>query len=187
MRTSGHYREMTIRHAGLRAARNALRVVDTAVAEFPLFLCPRFASISQAQTHVSRTSNIAIRSQKRYFRHDPRAQYSSISTGATSSAARLPLQCPGCGAFTQTIKENEAGYYTLTRRTVRKYLEGEQDTKPSAEDEIVKAALQNVDEKTAKALGPAEAATPISKLRSLESVKHITLIPEFSSFNPDRK
>jgi hypothetical protein len=34
----------------------------------------------------------------------------------------LPLCCPGCGAFSQTVDPNEAGYYSKTRKQTRKRL-----------------------------------------------------------------
>lgn len=34
----------------------------------------------------------------------------------------LPLCCPGCGAFSQTVNPNEPGYYSKTRKKTRKRL-----------------------------------------------------------------
>ncbi|OQU98301.1 hypothetical protein CLAIMM_04106 [Cladophialophora immunda] len=36
--------------------------------------------------------------------------------------ARLPVSCPGCGALTQDVDAGEAGFYTLSRKAVVKYL-----------------------------------------------------------------
>jgi hypothetical protein len=57
---------------------------------------------------------------------------------------RLPQQCPGCGALSQTADKDSPGFYTPTRKSIRKYLEeGSHSSRKSAEDEIVKAALEN--------------------------------------------
>ena len=34
----------------------------------------------------------------------------------------LPLQCPGCGAYTQPDQPQKAGYYSITRKAVKDYL-----------------------------------------------------------------
>jgi hypothetical protein len=36
----------------------------------------------------------------------------------------LPVQCAGCGAFSQTSDATEPGFYTLTRRSVETYIQG---------------------------------------------------------------
>lgn len=38
----------------------------------------------------------------------------------------LPVSCPGCGAFSQTIEPDEPGYYGATRKQTRKLLQEEQ-------------------------------------------------------------
>lgn len=60
----------------------------------------------------------------------------------------LPLQCYGCGALSQTVAPDEAGYYNLSRRAIRKYLGLEDEgKKPPVRDtdKIVEQALQSVD------------------------------------------
>ncbi|KAJ6189697.1 hypothetical protein N7519_004605 [Penicillium mononematosum] len=37
-------------------------------------------------------------------------------------ADSLPVCCPGCGAFSQTVEENEPGYYGTSRKQIRKLL-----------------------------------------------------------------
>ncbi|KAF1350151.1 hypothetical protein BDV97DRAFT_278673, partial [Delphinella strobiligena] len=65
---------------------------------------------------------------------------------------KLPLSCPGCGAPSQTIASDEAGYYNLTRSGVKNYLK--EETKE--EDEVMDSVLNNVDEKTLSSLGLAD-------------------------------
>lgn len=65
---------------------------------------------------------------------------------------RLPLSCPGCGAPSQTIASDEAGYYNLTRSGVKNYLK--EETKE--EDNVMDRVLNNVDEQTLSSLGLAD-------------------------------
>lgn len=54
----------------------------------------------------------------------------------------LPLCCPGCGAFSQTIEPNEPGYYSTNRKQIRKLLAAQKDTVESNDtgaDETVAA------------------------------------------------
>jgi hypothetical protein len=55
----------------------------------------------------------------------------------------LPQQCPGCGALSQTVDQDQPGFYTRSRKTVRNYLQKKSFSKDSEEDDIVRAALQN--------------------------------------------
>ena len=38
---------------------------------------------------------------------------------------QLPWSCPGCGAYTQLVEPDEAGYYSLTRKSVRSFLKAQ--------------------------------------------------------------
>jgi genetic interactor of prohibitins 3, mitochondrial len=57
--------------------------------------------------------------------------------------AKLPTSCPGCGALSQTVKKDEAGYFSVGRGAVKHYLKPHSTLK-SAEDEIFEAALQRI-------------------------------------------
>ncbi|ETI20494.1 hypothetical protein G647_08531 [Cladophialophora carrionii CBS 160.54] len=46
----------------------------------------------------------------------------SSPRGITPDSKFLPLACPGCGALTQDVDPGLSGYYTLSRRAVRKYV-----------------------------------------------------------------
>lgn len=85
----------------------------------------------------------------------------SVTAAATTNAddlnllrqsQRLPLSCPGCGAPSQTIASDEAGYYNLTRSGVKNYLK--EETKE--EDNVMDRVLNNVDKKTLSSLGLAD-------------------------------
>lgn len=49
----------------------------------------------------------------------------SSTSDPTSDPALLllPRSCPGCGAFTQDLRSDQAGFYSLSRKPVRRYLE----------------------------------------------------------------
>jgi bifunctional DNA-binding transcriptional regulator/antitoxin component of YhaV-PrlF toxin-antitoxin module len=71
---------------------------------------------------------------------------------------RLPLQCTGCGAFTQTADPDQAGYYNLGRKAVREYLglserRASKADVVSEEDRVVQEALKNLPTEELEALG----------------------------------
>lgn len=70
---------------------------------------------------------------------------------------RLPLQCTGCGAFTQTVDPASAGYFNLGRKAVREYLGLVQTKSPKKEvpdeDRVVVEALNNFPPEQLEALG----------------------------------
>ncbi|KAI5204299.1 hypothetical protein E4T38_04772 [Aureobasidium subglaciale] len=62
---------------------------------------------------------------------------------------KLPLSCPGCGAPSQTVAPEEAGFYTLSRSAVKKFVQD--DTKQ--EDLIFHASLDKVTNEVLQELG----------------------------------
>ena len=89
--------------------------------------CPR----SLAPPRVSRSwmpTHPARKSQQRNFSSIP--DLGAASTDPFSDLwaepdlieCAIPLCCPGCGAFSQTIDPNEPGYYSKTRKQTRKRL-----------------------------------------------------------------
>ena len=74
-------------------------------------------------------------------------------------ARRLPLQCTGCGAFTQTADATQAGYFNLQRKGVQEFLgllepkAPRTDEVPEAEDKVVEEALGNLTPEQLEALG----------------------------------
>lgn len=92
---------------------------------------------------------------------EPAAPASNSPTEKTA-LRRLPLQCTGCGAFTQTADSTQAGYFNLERRAVREYLGLVEPRKKraraqadvaAAEDQVVEATLANLDPAQLEALG----------------------------------
>ena len=66
----------------------------------------------------------------------------------------LPAACPGCGALTQSVHKNEAGFYSSSRANVRRYTHP-QPPEPSktTEDAVVKSALANIPSELREQLG----------------------------------
>jgi genetic interactor of prohibitins 3, mitochondrial len=64
-------------------------------------------------------------------------------TSVASPIRKLPTSCPGCGALSQTVKRDEAGYFSTSRGAVKQYLNSHLAPN-SAEDEIFEAALQRI-------------------------------------------
>lgn len=55
-------------------------------------------------------------------------------------ASVLPVCCPGCGAFSQTIEPNEPGYYSLGRKQTRQLLVSKKDA-VERENKDIEAAI----------------------------------------------
>lgn len=136
---------MRIMSGSLRLAGRVLRQVETPVADLPVFLCPgilRFPSLPTLRTQ----ERLPHRFQVSHQRH-----ITSVTSIPTTDSPKilapllekLPQQCPGCGALSQTADQVAPGFYTPTRRSIRQYLEGGSSSRRFAEDEIFKAALEN--------------------------------------------
>lgn len=84
----------------------------------PAFLCPVLLRPSAAVlrcSHQRPSSSHTLSSPP----HSPAPQLISRTF--------LPLSCPGCGALTQSVNADEAGYYTITRHSVRRYGAGKRE------------------------------------------------------------
>ncbi|KAL2140964.1 hypothetical protein VTI28DRAFT_3009 [Corynascus sepedonium] len=122
----------------------------TAPSELPLYLCPAFRSLSVENATLRRQCRPSTRLvQLRRLHTEASASVSAEPASVVKQTSKtLPLQCHGCGALSQTVAPNEAGYYDLSRKAVRKYLgllEESNNTPVTNTDEIVEQALQSVD------------------------------------------
>ncbi|KAG9248187.1 hypothetical protein BJ878DRAFT_413309 [Calycina marina] len=114
---------MSFRTGGIRLVSRVFKQAEASVFDLPLFLCPALLSISHK--HPARFSV-----QRRKLHSSPELlATSSSSTPYTPNQtkklpAKLPLQCAGCGALSQTVDKEEPGFYNLRRKTVRDYVEG---------------------------------------------------------------
>ena len=60
----------------------------------------------------------------------------------STSPGSLPLQCPGCGAFTQASNPDRAGYYSSSRKSIKVYLS---QRKAAAESNTFEEIQKNAD------------------------------------------
>ncbi|KAB8290295.1 hypothetical protein EYC80_011159 [Monilinia laxa] len=158
---------MSLSSSGSLALRFS-RQAGCVVAEIPTFLCPLLARSLQASKLLHNQPQRSFQVQQRCIQSQAQEIPESSSIVSAQAVAKLPSQCAGCGALSQTIIENEAGFYSLTRRSVKEYLGASymaKKTKAIAEDEVVKKALENVDSTILETLGmekPTSMTTTIS-------------------------
>ncbi|KAM0321723.1 hypothetical protein ACHAQA_009962 [Verticillium albo-atrum] len=146
-----------------RWLRSALRIGDrAALAEVPGYLCPAL-SLSPQRGHAVPPRRELAFGQRRCLHVEPNPSeplegLPANATDANAAAlAKLPLQCHGCGAFTQTTEPEQAGYYDLNRKSVQKFAasEDEYDVRKGEieEDFVVTKALEGLDERKLHELG----------------------------------
>ncbi|QSZ33351.1 hypothetical protein DSL72_002939 [Monilinia vaccinii-corymbosi] len=163
-----------------RLALGFSRLAECAAAEIPIFLCPRLACGLRTSKLLHNRAHKSARIQRRYVQSHAQAQAQaqtqtreipeSSSVVSAQAVARLPSHCAGCGAWSQTTTKDEAGFYSLTRRSVREFLGtsyAAKRTKATAEDEVVRKALENIDSTILGTLGM-ENPTPAPTTTSTE-------------------
>lgn len=128
----------------VRLARKLTRHVGLPVAELPVFLCPgllRAKQVKQLPYHNRNSTDF----QRRHLTSITPTSHQNSVADSRLALRRLPQQCVGCGALSQNVDPSDAGFYTLSRKSVRRYLDAASDQKESSEDAIVKAALQQAE------------------------------------------
>lgn len=141
---------MSICSASIRTVRRTVARAELPIADLPAFLCPGLLQIRPPQARKYTTK------QARHFQQVTLSQRRCLTTTSSSESAvtlpappparaleKLPRQCPGCGAPSQFVDKEEAGFYTLTRKTIKDFLGTSSSRDTSAEDAIVQAALRN--------------------------------------------
>lgn len=152
----------------------------------PLFLCPSLAGAGVGHVSIQRPRTLASQSRvatprrSQRFLHteihpkDATTPYEPVLPAQKSddtSERKLPTNCSGCGAFTQTNDASQLGYFDMTSKRVRKWFKsGDRKTELEAtkEDNVVSEALSSLDASQLRALGldpaslslTAEAPTP---------------------------
>lgn len=61
---------------------------------------------------------------------------------------RLPVSCPGCGALTQDVAPGQAGFYTRSRNTVKKYLKNLEHQNRQSDRQDVTVGEESVEEQS---------------------------------------
>lgn len=136
---------MSLRSGGSGLLRRAiLQLEATPTAELPAFLCPGLLTFSPSRTNKYL--------QPRRFHSTPKHN-ECLPPVASNTATflkpskilpvnKLPLQCSGCGALTQTLDKDEPGFFDLKRKSVKQYLVGTSEAGPSKEAEVFEQSIK---------------------------------------------
>jgi hypothetical protein len=141
---------MSLRTGGKRLARRVLNQVEFSFVDIPAFLCPGFITTSRnrvSYTYLQQRKLHAVRDGTSLLHLNSSEYPARITTSrVTASINRLPPQCSGCGALSQTIDKDEPGYFDLKRKSVKQYLAGTPGVTTLEEDTIFEQALQRATE-----------------------------------------
>lgn len=86
-----------------------------------IFLRPVLRIFHSTSGNIPTSRQSDLSAQKRHFQLE-RATASPQSSSSASQLLALPRTCPGCGAFTQTTAPNDAGFYSINRKSVNAFL-----------------------------------------------------------------
>ncbi|KFY44573.1 hypothetical protein V494_01420 [Pseudogymnoascus sp. VKM F-4513 (FW-928)] len=120
--------------------------------DLPHFLCPALLSSTRSLTRFKGSphalSTPSQLSQKRCLSVLPRAAVIYDYSRLENRVPELPERCAGCGSFSQTSDATAPGFYTLTRRSVEAYLQGDSrhPAGQSVDAHALESALGQVDD-----------------------------------------
>ncbi|KAF4979544.1 hypothetical protein FZEAL_4312 [Fusarium zealandicum] len=148
-----------------RWLNRALSIGEASVSSsVPLFLCPAVGSTTRyiRSPRVAPSSRSSIYSRR--FNHTETATQDAptiISSPPTETVPtipqrRLPLNCTGCGAFTQMNDPQQLGYFDPSSKRVKRWLDPkayEPQRTATEEDGIVDDVLKTMDQSQLEALG----------------------------------
>lgn len=145
-------------HRALRSLPISRAELCRLEAAVPLFLCP--ALLDPPLPPVRRLKSIggsrALSTSARR-RALSRSSVAELHHVSTPPAPTLPLSCPGCGAPSQTVDPDAAGYYSASRKAVKAYLTPTSER----EDRVFQQAVQNLDRSLKEQLaGPEDDPVP---------------------------
>ena len=152
---------MSLRSGGKRLARRALSQIGAPHIDLPAFLCPGL--ITYPRNRLTYTISLhqrklhTIRNETSFSPPKPAENSTrTTATGSPSLLSRLPPQCSGCGALTQTIDKDEPGYFDVNRKSIKQFLAGTSHDYASQSDKVVEQAIQRAaenDSELARQLG----------------------------------
>ena len=108
----------------INAMATAIRSLPSALhipSSIPLFLCPLLGGFSPTSLLARKCNIRSSKPQKRRYQLEP-TRLLSQEPPVSSSLLALPRSCPGCGALTQTVNPEGAGFYNTARRSVKSFL-----------------------------------------------------------------
>lgn len=162
-----------------RLLRNFLNIEHSSStsSSLPIYLCPAAArasstfsssssrqpaapkalkchSVSLSQTRAAHAEVSEVQEEGQAKQHDDFAGQVELRAPSAAPVRQLPVQCHGCGALSQTTMSDSAGFYDLNRKAVRAFLGLlSEEPRRRAEDDIVQASLQSLNEDKLKELG----------------------------------
>ncbi|OTB12934.1 hypothetical protein K445DRAFT_320430 [Daldinia sp. EC12] len=131
--------------------------------ELPLFLCPSINPASYSQRLGAVASPSRARPSRWRVQHRCLHMQADSPTEATPlpedgsrkirPVQKLPKQCRGCGALSQTAFPNQPGYFDLSRKAVQNYLNPQTINRSRREDQVYEEALKYFDHEDLKRKG----------------------------------
>lgn len=136
-----------------RLLRNALNIDhgSSVASNLPLYLCPAAARACSSAARPGRATNTAapkyrflpLRQTRSLHAEQTIEVEQEVVTVQPTPIRRLPVQCPGCGALSQTAVPDEPGHFGLGRKAVRSYLGLlKEEPRHRTENDVVKDALR---------------------------------------------
>jgi hypothetical protein len=132
---------MSVCAARVRFACRARYQVHVPVADLPAFLCPALITAPRGR-HQRRQLYSTLGQTILTTPHPSKLPSTANLSSPKALINRLPQQCGGCGALSQTINPNEPGYYNPKRRSVNDYLKGRSSSKGSEENAIIEKSFK---------------------------------------------
>ncbi|KAI1800818.1 hypothetical protein F4811DRAFT_536900 [Daldinia bambusicola] len=131
--------------------------------ELPLFLCPSINPASYPRRVGAVASASRIRPSRWRVQHrclhmqaDAPVDDAPLSKDGSQKirpVQKLPKQCRGCGAFSQTTFPDQPGYYDLRRKAVQNYLNPQLVNRARREDQVYEEVLKNLNHEELKSKG----------------------------------
>lgn len=157
---------------GMKLRGPRLKALDvlhaSGAVRFSPFLCPALAGPTLSKSTARQSKCFSS-----FYRLFSQAAVTPVQNQQVSATpARnginedlLPLCCPGCGALSQTVNAEQAGYYDLERSAVRKYLKhGIRETQ--SENATFSEAIYNANSGVLRQLGLERATSGGASLRT---------------------
>ncbi|KIX05550.1 uncharacterized protein Z518_06422 [Rhinocladiella mackenziei CBS 650.93] len=121
-----------------RAAQHALTLSRSPIPQSPFLFSRHFLTVDNSTPPTSSADPLPLNLEPE---NDPLRESSELVTSRPSlkrntfSLRRLPVSCPGCGALTQDVQPGQAGYYTRSRKSVKRYFKHPEHTLRQSEEE----------------------------------------------------
>lgn len=130
----------------------------------PLYLCPAAARVCSPLPRAGSRKAASTRRQCLPLNQNRKLHVEATETvkddGTVALAVnaepvrKLPAQCYGCGALSQTVVPDKPGYYDPSRKAVKSFLGlVEHEGRPNTEQDIVRASLLSLSKEKLEEIG----------------------------------